>query len=272
MLWALIPQEQHRSQADRRPWIVLGAVGICIAINAVAALSGAPAELEWTPTLVDPAPYAFGIWGVIFAANAAFAVYQATPSQRSDPLLDRVAVPFVAGQASGALFAFAALIDSIALGQLSTALYFASAAATYVALGIGRRDAGWVRRAAAWLPASMSAAWLLAATIVLLAGFAQNDLELEPPLGDGEDWAVAAIGIAATVAVALLVWTRDFAFAAVTVWALVGISQEQTSEAVDSAVVASVAVITLVAAGVVPRASAELPWRRRHRGREISAH
>lgn len=273
MLMALIPQEQYQHRTSRRPWIVLGAVAVCVVLNTIAAIFGAQAGQDRATTLIDPAPYAFGVWGVIFAANVVFAVYQATPSRRFDPLLDRVAVPFVAGQVFGALFALAALVDSNPLGQISTVLYFAAAVATYAVLGIGRHDASWVRRGAAWLPASMSAAWLLAASLVVIAGFLQNDLEVSPPFANGEDWAVGAIALAALAAVALLIWARDFAFAAVTVWALIGISQEQANGAVDAAVVASVAVIGLVAVGMVPKATADLPWRRRgERERRLGAH
>ncbi|MGE3961381.1 MAG: hypothetical protein AB7F65_06835 [Dehalococcoidia bacterium] len=267
----LIPQEQPQERDPRRPWIVLFAVIVSVGLNTVAAVVGAQAGQERAPTLADPAEYAFGIWGVVFVTNVVFALYQATPSQRTDPLLDRVAVPFVVGQLFGALFAVASLADSNALGQLSTALYFAAAVATYLMLGVGRRDDGWGRRAAAWLPASMSAAWLLAATIAVLAGFLQNGLEVSPPFGGGEDWAAVAVGSTAIVAAALLVWRRDFVFAAVTAWALVAIAQEQTNEVVDTAVVASVAALGLVALGMVPKATAELPWRRSRRERPLNA-
>lgn len=274
MLFALIPPEQPRPAEATRPWVVAAAVVVAVGLNTIAAVAGAQAGVDDAPTLVDPAGYAFGIWGVIFVANLVFAVYQATPAQRSDGLLDRVAYPFVAGQCFAALFAVAALIDSLALAQASTLLYFAATVVTYAVLGVGQRTEdtergeGWRRRLAAWLPASMSMAWLLAASIVVLASVLQHTLEVTPPLGDGEDWAAVAIGSAAVIAVLLLVRRRDFVFAAVTAWALIGISQEQTNEVVDTAVVAAVAVIALVAIGVVPRGTTRLPWRhtRRHAG------
>lgn len=37
------------------------------------------------PTLVTPAGYAFSIWGVIFLGLLAFAIYQALPTQRTNP-------------------------------------------------------------------------------------------------------------------------------------------------------------------------------------------
>lgn len=41
-------------------------------------------------TLITPAGYAFSIWGLIFLGLLAFAVYQALPSQRSNPRLRAV--------------------------------------------------------------------------------------------------------------------------------------------------------------------------------------
>src|SRR5690606_10721369 len=118
-----------------------------------------------------------------------------------------------------------------------------------------------------WLAASMSAAWLLAARIVVIGGILQNDLDVAPPFGDGEAWAAAAITFAALVAVGLLIARRDFAFGAVIAWALLAIGQEQTNEVVDTAVVAAVVVIGLVALGSIPRTSVPLPWRKRHEER-----
>src|SRR3546814_8772180 len=117
------------------------------------------------------------------------AAYQALPGQRRDPIFDRAAAPYIAGQVFATAFAVASLIDSVPLGQASTILYFAAAVATYLTLGVGVRDEAWKRRLAAWLPASMSMAWLLAATIVVIGGFLQNDLEATPPFADAEAWA-----------------------------------------------------------------------------------
>jgi hypothetical protein len=39
---------------------------------------------------VEPAGYAFGIWAVIFSLSLAYAIYQALPRHREDPLLQRI--------------------------------------------------------------------------------------------------------------------------------------------------------------------------------------
>jgi len=267
MLMALIPQERPRTKRHARVWLVPLATLVAVGVNVFAAVEGAQAEQDRAPTLVDPADYAFSIWGLIFLANVVFAVYQAMPQQRGDAVLDRVAAPYVLGQVFATLFAVATLVDSHVLGQASTVAYFAVAVATYVILGVGMREDGWARWLCAWLPASMSAAWLLAASIVVLADVLQNDLDVSPPVGDGAAWAAFAVGLAALVAVVLLIRRRDFVFAAVVAWALVGIGREQADEVVDVAIIASLTVLGLVALGVVPRVTGAMPWRReRHAG------
>ena len=256
---------------ERRPhprvWLIPAVTVVAVALNTAATVFASQADQAGAPTLVDPADYAFSIWGVIFLANLVFAAYQALPGQREDGVLHRAAAPYILGQLFAGLFAVAVLIDSPPIGQLSTVLYFAAAVATYLTLGVGVRPERWVRRLGAWLAASMSAAWLLAASIVVLAGFLQNDLEVSPPVGTGAAWATAAIGLATLAAVVLLIRRRDFAFAAVVAWALVGIGQEQTDEVVDAAVIAALASIGLVALGSIAKGTTPLPWSR-HRQRE----
>ena len=51
------------------------------AIVPIAAIAGD------TPSLVRPVDYAFAIWGPIFLLCLAYAVYQALPTNRANPLL-----------------------------------------------------------------------------------------------------------------------------------------------------------------------------------------
>lgn len=264
MLTALIPAEEPRRNVRWRPWVVIAATVVAVAVNTAAAALGAQSGQDRASTLVEPAGYAFGIWGVIFLANLVFAVYQSFPEQQEDAVLDRAAIPYVAGQVFATVFAVAALADAHLLSQASTVLYFAAAIATYVLLGVGVREDGWARRICAWLPASMSAAWLLAATIIVIAQVLVVDLEATSPFGTAEGWAAAALAVAALCTVALLIVRRDFAFAAVTAWALVAVGQQQDDAVVDAAVIASLAAIGLVALGMVPRTAAS-SWRTRPR-------
>lgn len=237
----------HSAHIPTHRWAIPASVTLAVALNTAAAVIGAQAEQARTPTLVDPANYAFSVWFVIFAGNVAFAVYQALPSQRANAVLDRAAWPFVVGQLFGAAFAIATLLDSVPVAQITTIGYFVASVATYLALRVGIEPARWPTRILVWAPASLSMGWLLAATIVTIAGFLQNDLELASPYVDAKAWAAAAIGFAALSAVFLLLRLRDVAFAAIVAWALVGIAVAQGNEVVDRAVAAAVGAIALVA-------------------------
>jgi hypothetical protein len=57
----------------------------------VVAAAGIDAVVDVGPrSPVEPAGYAFGIWGPIFALSLGYAVYQARPAQRRNPLLRRI--------------------------------------------------------------------------------------------------------------------------------------------------------------------------------------
>ena len=122
MLLALVPPGHRETHNNPRVWLIPAATLVAVGVNTAAAIVGAQAEQDRAPTLVDPAEYAFGIWGLIFLANLVFAAYQALPGQRRHPVLDRAAAPYIAGQVFATTFAVAALIDSVPLGQASTVL------------------------------------------------------------------------------------------------------------------------------------------------------
>ena len=76
----------------RQVVVVIGAVLQVVApVIATALVNVSVGEVsEANSTLVVPADYAFAVWGPIFLLSFAFAVYQALPAKREDPLLRRV--------------------------------------------------------------------------------------------------------------------------------------------------------------------------------------
>jgi hypothetical protein len=117
-------------------------------------------------TLVTPAGWAFAIWGLLFTGSALFALWQALPGQRRNPLLHRIAWPAaVALAAQGVwatytqfanLTAISAVIILVSLGGLLIVLRALVAAPA-------------LSRSERWLVApvfSALAAWLTAASIV----------------------------------------------------------------------------------------------------------
>lgn len=241
-------ESTRRRQVAIGRWLVAASVVASVGLNTAAAVVGSQSDQQETPTLVDPAGYAFSIWFVIFAGNLAFAAYQLRPQQRDDPRLDRAVAPFVVGQLMGAAFAVASLADMTRLGQAATAGYFVAAVVTYVALGVGVGPADYARRLAAWVPASLSAGWLLAATIVASASFLQNDAQLSAPFGAPIFWASLVLLVAAATGVALIRLRDDITYALVVAWALVAVSVEQQRLAVDVAALTGVGAILIAVA------------------------
>ena len=58
------------------------------------------------PVLFTPAGYVFSIWGVIYLLLFGFAVYQALPSQRDNPRLERIGYWFVLSSLFNAVWIF----------------------------------------------------------------------------------------------------------------------------------------------------------------------
>lgn len=79
----------------RRQWAVPAVIAGGIVSGSVGDYGDAAASVS--PVL--PVGFAFGIWGPIYTVLSAFAVQQAPPSQRHDPLLARTA--WLAGCAMG---------------------------------------------------------------------------------------------------------------------------------------------------------------------------
>ncbi|KPP91255.1 hypothetical protein [Erythrobacter sp. HL-111] len=117
-------------------------------------------------TLITPSGWAFAIWGPLFLGSAAFALWQALPAQRDNPLLARIAWPAAVALAAQGVWALytqfanltfvSALIILVSLAGLLACLRALSAAER---LSAGER---WF----AALVLSALAAWLTAASIV----------------------------------------------------------------------------------------------------------
>lgn len=121
-------------------------------------------------TLITPAGWAFSIWGLLFLGSALYAVWQALPAQRNNPLLDKIGwYSAVALAAQGAwatytqwanLTVISAIIISVSLGALLAILR--------ALVAVRRRFTKGER----WLVVpvfSALAAWLSAASIVNIA-------------------------------------------------------------------------------------------------------
>lgn len=166
---------------------------------------------------VQPAAWAFSVWGAIFlwlAASAAHGLWR----RRGDPAWIRVRPALLGSLAIGIAWLPVARTSAV----WATGLIFAMAALAVAALLRSPRDVPPRSRADRWLlrePVGLYAGWLTAASFVSL-GSAGGGFGLLDPLA----WAY--LGIAGTAAVAALVlWRRPDAtfYAAGVIWAVFGI-------------------------------------------------
>jgi len=169
-----------------------------------------------------PIAYAFAIWGVIYAGNLVFAVWQALPTNRSHPLARQI------GWLAAGMYAINAAwqvwVPLFGADWISSLLLAAELALGMAAL-LRIRGARPLGRAETWLvaaPVGLLTGWITAAAFV---NFSTSVIQDGSWLFDPRHVPAAAALLAATIAFAALAVnaTRSAAQAAGILWALHGI-------------------------------------------------
>lgn len=202
-------------------------------------------------TLITPAGWAFSIWGPLYAGSLVFAVYQALPAQRHNPLFARIRWPAVGAFLGNALWALYTQLFS--LGAISVVIILFTLACLLV---IYRRFADWVRpftageRWCAVLPLSALAGWLTAASIVNIAAslrfYGVDGGEAAPLI------AAAVIIVGGVIAGAALARGRgNPVYALVFLWALAAIYAAGGQEAGAVAAAAAIAALIVIGATIL---------------------
>ncbi len=190
-----------------------------------------------------PAGYVFSIWGLIYLGLIAFSVYQALPSQRENPRLQRIGGLYVLSGLANIVWLFLWHYEQFVWTIVAMVALLLSLIAIYLRLGTGRSR---VPAAETWLvrvPFSIYLGWVTVATVAnatqLLDYLNWNGWGIAP-----EVWAVIMIAAAAVITLAVSLTRGDVAYVLVIVWALAGIAVKHS----DTLLVAASA---WVAAGVV---------------------
>ena len=216
------------------------------------------------PNLFAPAGYVFSIWGAIYLGLLAFAAYQLTAAGRRSRAVQRV----------GGWFALSGIANSVWIVFWHYELFLASMAAMLVLLislcamasrlGAPRQAESAGDRWLVYLPFSIYLGWISVATIanaaVVLLDLGWDGAPLSPAT-----WTLLLLAVATGLGVWFLGRRGDLAYAAVLVWAFVGIWARQggisgpvgeTAVAQGALVAAGVLIVTAVwrvARGVVAR-------------------
>jgi len=182
------------------------------------------------PTLVTPAGYVFGIWGLIYLLTAGFVIYQALPAGQRSRLVARTDGWFLLSCLGNMGWIFLWHYDYIPYSPLAMAVLLLSLIILYTGI---QREAKWPtlpEKLLVLLPFSVYLGWINVATIVNVS-VVLKDAQI-PLFQTGESiWAAAVLAVAALLAV----WTggryRDYALMLVFVWAFLGIAVEQRDNA-----------------------------------------
>lgn len=197
-----------------RAWATLGfTISFVLSPLATAPFTGFRADqlpLAQIDPPVQPAGYAFAIWGLIYGWLLVSAIYGLW-RRRATPAWDAVRAPLAISLALGT--PWLALANASAVG--STLLIIAMAAFAIAALlRAPRADRWWLRA-----PVGIYAGWLTAASCVALAVVAAGHGIWLGPQG----WAVIGISAALVIASAVQWRTGAPSYGLTIIWALTGI-------------------------------------------------
>ncbi len=225
-------------------WVLLAGVLAVNVVSVVLPLNGrTPGEIaDSFHVLFEPAAYAFSIWGLIYLALLAFAVYQLLPSQWNNPRIRATDGLFAATCLANAGWLFAWHFGTYFLSMVAILVLLFALSAIYLfqrGEECRRTTPRWTERLFVLVPFSLYLAWICVSTIAnaaaLLpwAGFKGMGVS---PIG----WAVIFSFLTAALSVFMSLHQRELVFPAVVVWALAGeiIRQARLQEIVVGCIVA----------------------------------
>ncbi len=174
------------------------------------------------PSLFTPAGYVFSIWGVIYLALIAFAVYQALPAQRDNARLNAIGYWFIISNLFNSAWIFAWHYLQFNLSLIIMLGILVSLLILYSKAGIGVTPANIKEKIFLNIPFSIYLGWISVATIanvstVLIknnwAGFG-----IAP-----EIWTVIVLLVGTALGMAMIILRKEIAYPLVLIWAFIGI-------------------------------------------------
>ena len=188
---------------------------------------------------IQPAGYAFSIWGLIYGWLLVSAIY-GVAKRPDDAAWDAVRLPLIISLAVGTPWLWIANQSAI---WATITIFIMAFAAIWALLRSTSADRWWLQT-----PVAIYAGWLTAASFVSLGSTAAGYGIMFTSLG----WAFAGISFALAVALWVLSRKPVTGYGATMIWALVGLIAANGANGVTA----------LAAFGIVVLAAATLSWRR----------
>ncbi len=199
------------------------------------------------PILFVPAGYVFSIWGLIYLALIAFAVYQFTPKGLEEKRIDDAAGWIIAANLFNTVWIFLWHYLQFTLTLIPIIGLLISLAGAYLKLRVGKEKASLVSRLLVETPFSIYLGW---ATVAVVANVTQVLFNLGwrgAPLSEPA-WAVIMLVIASVIGLVMIFTRREVAYALVLVWAFVGIWVKQSATPLVATTALAAAILLGVAA------------------------
>lgn len=216
----------RRADLVRQGVVLVGAVLAIVAAFYGSGAFGGPDQqgvgdgaLAADATHIAPGSPAFSIWSVIYTGLAAYAIWQALPSQRDRELQRRVGWWVLASMVLNSLWITVVQADLLGL-SVPVIVVLLAVLVVIMARLVGRPAQGWWERLVLDGTVGLYLGWVSVATAANVAAVLASAGFTDPP-GGADLWAVVVLLAVGAVGVAEMLWTRGrFAVAAAIVWGL----------------------------------------------------
>ncbi len=201
--------------------------------------------------LFTPASYAFSIWGLIYlalAAQAIFFILRAFSPDKDSSFLSQIGPFLILANILNGVWVWVWLMEYTGISVIVMCLILISMIILIINLKMELWDAPKKIIAGVWWPIDLYAGWITVATVANVSAYLAK-IGWTGPFSE-LTWAIIMIGL--TVAVNLfMIWNRNMReFSAVGIWALVAIAVRHWSSSPDlkAAALTGAAIIFLAAA------------------------
>lgn len=194
-------------------------------------------------TPITPAGYTFAVWGVIYFCQAVFILYQALPSQRDSTTLDDISTFVLVAFLLNAFWLVVFSYEYLWAAFVVILMYLLSLLKVYLILDpyYFEPHSNTKDTLCVWLAFSSNLAWVTVATLLNLTIAITATFQVSTPEMI-DDWSVGLIFTAVFISGYYTVVRVDPMYAAVSLWALLGISNGPYNPPKTIAIGASVAV------------------------------
>jgi len=207
------------------------------------------------PILFVPANYVFSIWGIIYMLLIGFGIYQALPSQRENPLLQKIGYWFVLSCVANATWLVLFHYNLFALSMVTMVVLLVSLIMIYTRIGVGQKALTLKEKVLIHIPFSTYLGWITVATVAN-ASYVLYDAGWDGFGISPEIWATAMLLIATGIVLAIIYTRSDIAYVSVIVWAFIGIVNKQVDTPIvvmTAATMVAVVVIALILSRLMHR-------------------